>query len=161
MAIIYKATRVGQFGKPFTLYKFRTMVKNADKLGGSSTSDTDPRITWWGKILRKTKLDELPQLANWIKGDVALIGWRPESPEYAGTILPDVLATRPGIIGYATLYDIDEGAELAGKEDPDKYYAEVILPRKRELELWYVRNRSWSLDLWIIWETFRKLILRK
>lgn len=161
MSILYIAARVGQNGKIFKLLKFRTMVLNADKIGGSSTADDDPRITWWGRILRKTKLDELPQIVNVLKGDMALIGWRPESPEYLDTIPPEVLATKPGIIGYATLFDIDEGAELAGKVDPDKYYAEVILPKKREHELWYVRNRSLSLDLWIIWATFKKLILRK
>ena len=137
------------------------MVEFADKIGGSSSGDNDVRITRVGRILRKTKLDEIPQIINWIKGDVALVGWRPEAPEYSHTIPEEVLQTKPGIIGWATLSDMDEGAELAGKENPDKYYEEVILPRKRELELWYVRNKSFWFDIKIVALTTWKLISRR
>jgi len=160
MSIFYKSRRIGKNGKTFDLWKFRTMLPNADQIGGSSTADDDPRITRIGRILRKTKLDELPQLWNWLKGDVALIGWRPEALEYLSTIPPEVLATKCGIIGLATLEDIDEGATLKGKEDPDKYYAEVILPKKRELELFYVRNKSFILDCRILAQTLCRIITR-
>lgn len=131
-----------------------------DTSGPSSSGDDDPRITKIGKFLRKTKLDELPQIYNVIKGDMALIGWRPEDPKYLSTIHPEVLETKPGIIGWATLTDIDEGAALKGSENPDKDYEEKILPKKREAELWYVRNKSLSLDLKIIFKTFRALLGR-
>lgn len=160
MSILYRATRVGQFGEPFTLYKFRTMVEDADKIGGSSTSDTDPRITWWGKILRKTKLDELPQLLNVLNGDMAFIGWRPEALEYLDTFPLEVLLTKPGIIGYATLQDMDEGAFLKDFPDPDAAYRDLILPLKRTNELWYVRNKCLYLDLYIIFATIKKMIFR-
>lgn len=158
MSLLYKAQRIGQHGKTFTLYKFRTMVKNAHLLGGSSTSDDDPRITKIGKILRKTKLDELPQIINILNGSMSLIGWRPESPEYLHTIPDEVLATKPGIIGWATLHDIDEGAVLKGQADPDKYYEEVILPEKRKNELWYVRNKSLLLDIKIVLLTIKGIL---
>lgn len=158
--MLYRAKRIGKNGEVFTLYKFRTMVKDADKIGGSSTADDDPRITKIGKFLRKTKLDELPQLWNWLRGDINLIGWRPEAPEYLNTIPEEILETKPGIIGWATLWDIDEGKMLKGKGNPDKYYEKYILPKKRELDLWYVRNKSLKLDIKIIWLTIKKLLLR-
>ena len=149
---------MGKNGRIFQILKIRTMVEGADKIGGSSTADDDPRITKIGRILRKTKLDELPQLWNLLKGDIVLIGWRPEVPEYLNTIPLEVLATKPGIIGLATLYDIDEGAILKGSKNPDKDYEDKILPQKRKLELYYVRNKSLKLDLFIIWQTFKKLL---
>lgn len=158
MPIIYRAKRVGQYGRIFSLFKIRTMVINASEIGGSSTSEDDPRITGIGKILRRYKLDELPQLANLLRGDVKFIGWRPESPEYFDTIPREVIETKPGIIGLATLWDIDEGAILKGKENPDEYYKDYILPKKRELELYYVRNKNWKLDLKIILWTLLKLL---
>src|SRR5690348_16433282 len=97
--MLYKAVRIGKSGKQFLMLKFRTMVKNADKIGGSTTADSDPRITRIGRILRKTKLDELPQIINVMRGEMSLIGWRPEAPEYLSTLPPLVLATKPGIIG--------------------------------------------------------------
>jgi lipopolysaccharide/colanic/teichoic acid biosynthesis glycosyltransferase len=158
MEIFYKAQRIGQFGKPFTMYKFRTMVKNADKIGGSSTSDDDPRITRLGKFLRKTKLDELPQFINVFKGDMNLIGWRPEALEYLNTFRSEILETKPGIIGLATLWDSDEGAMLAGSLDPDREYVDNILPKKRELEYYYVINKSIWLDLQIVLGFIKKLL---
>ena len=160
MIIFYKSKRVGKDGKLFDLYKFRTMVPNADQIGGSSTADDDPRVTRIGRILRKTKLDELPNLWSVVIGDMAIFGARPEVPEYLSTIHPEVLCHKPGILNYATLWNIDEGATLKGKEDPDKYYAEVILPRKRELELFYVRNKSLKLDLEILTKTIWRIITR-
>lgn len=161
MSILYKAKRIGRFGKIFLMYKFRTMCENADKIGGSSTADDDPRITKIGKILRKTKIDELPQIINLIKGDMALIGWRPESPEYLNTIPKEVLDSKPGIFSLATLQDIDEGAILNGQPNPDKYYEEIILPKKRKDELFYVRNKSFILDLKILTSILWRILIRK
>lgn len=161
MSIFYKSQRIGKNGKLFTLYKFRTMVENADKIGPSSTSDDDQRITKIGKLLRKTKLDELPQLFNWLKGDMALIGWRPEVPKYLSTFPDEVLGTKPGIIGLATLWDIDEGSTLAGSTDPDRDYEERIMPKKRELELYYVRNRSFALDMKILTQTLWRILTKQ
>jgi lipopolysaccharide/colanic/teichoic acid biosynthesis glycosyltransferase len=158
MSILYKSARLGKDGRVFQLLKFRTMVKNADRIGGSSTADDDPRITKIGKLLRKTKLDELPQIINLLKGDMTLIGWRPEVPQYKDTIHPEVLATKPGIIGLATLWDFDEGARLKGSSDPDRDYELLIMPMKRELELEYVRRKSFKLDCWVIWRTFLGLL---
>lgn len=141
------------------MYKFRTMVKNADKIGGSSTSDDDPRITLIGKFLRKTKLDELPQLINVFKGDMAIVGWRPEALEYLSTYdFTGILTTKPGIIGLATIWDSDEGALLAGSADPDKEYLEKILPMKRKLEQYYVQHRSFIFDIKIFLDTFLKIL---
>lgn len=167
MSIIYKSERIGLHGKPFKLFKFRTMIEGADKLGGSSTSADDPRLTKIGKFLRKWKIDESLQFFNILKGDMKIIGWRPEAPEYLHTISKEILDTKPGIIGLATLWDIDEGEVLKGKEDPDKYYEENILPLKRKLDTYYIRNKSLSLDIKIIIATIlglcriRKHILLK
>ena len=158
MKIIYRSDRIGKNGRLFSMYKLRTMVNNADKIGGSSTADNDPRITKIGKYLRKYKLDELPQLINVLKGDCTLVGWRPEVPEYLDTIHEEVLATKPGLTGLATLHDYDEGKILSHANDPDDYYRKKILPKKRELELYYVRHKSFKLDMKILIHTFLKLI---
>ena len=158
MSIIYKSRRIGKDGKLFYIYKFRTMIENADQMGGSSTADDDPRITKMGRFLRRWRLDELPQIWNLLKGDIVLIGWRPEVPEYLDTIPKEVLATKPGIIGLATLWDIDEGRTLKGSKDPDKEYEEKIMPTKRKLELYYVKNRTLGLNIKILWQTFLKLV---
>ena len=155
MSIIYKAQRIGKNGKVFTCYKFKTL---REEPGPSSSGDDDPRITKIGRILRKTKIDELPQIINIFKGEMTLIGWRPEDPKYLNTIHPEVLATKPGIIGWATLSDMDEGGILRGSLDPDKDYEEKILPKKRELEIWYVRNKSLKLDILIFVKTIRALL---
>ena len=157
---IFKDKRIGQYGKIFTLYKIRTMVPNASSMGGSSTASNDVRITRMGRLLRRFKLDEIPQVYNWIKGDITLIGWRPESPEYKDTFPKEVLATKPGLIGLATLWDIDEGERLKGQKDPDKFYVDNILPQKRKLEVYYVHNKSFLLDLKIICLTIKRLLIK-
>ncbi len=153
--MIYKSRRIGQYGKIFTLYKFKTM---RDGPGPSSTSNNDPRITRVGKFLRRSKLDELPQLINWLKGDIKLIGWRPEDPRYLNTFNETILATKPGLIGLATLWDIDEGAMLADSQDPDLDYEQKILPNKRALETFYAEHKNWKLDLWILKQTILTLL---
>jgi len=136
------------------------MIVDADKTGISSTADDDPRITKLGRILRKTKLDELPQVINLLRGEMALIGWRPEHPKFLHTIPKEVLETKPGIIGLATLEDMDEGKTLEGSKDPDSDYVKYILPKKRELELYYVQNKSLWLNLKIIFLTTYRLLKR-
>jgi len=136
------------------------MVYNADKIGGSSTSNDDPRITRVGIFLRKWKLDELPQLWNILKGDMSFVGWRPEVPQYLDTIPKEVLVTKPGLTGLSSLWDFDEGAILEGSKNPDKDYEEKILPKKRELDLFYVRNRSLWLDVKIIIKTILRFVGR-
>jgi lipopolysaccharide/colanic/teichoic acid biosynthesis glycosyltransferase len=145
------------------MIKFRTMVMNADKIGGSSTADDDPRITKIGKILRKYKLDELPQLINVMRGEMSLVGPRPEVPFYVNLFTDEekeILRVRPGITDWASVWNSDEGALLAGSPDPDKTYMECIRPEKIRLQLKYVREASLWNDIVIISQTFLKVIKR-
>lgn len=151
--IFYRGERVGLHGSIFRIYKFRTMVIDAEKLGGSSTSDDDPRITEIGKTLRKYKLDELPQLFNVLTGEMSLVGPRPEIKRYTDLYTEEqkaIFTVRPGITDWASLWNSDEGAILAGAEDPDKAFEELIQPTKLKLQLKYVRERSFWVDLKII-----------
>lgn len=151
--VFYRGVRVGLHGKSFRIYKFRTMVVDAEKLGGSSTSDDDKRITRIGKFLRKYKLDELPQLINVLTGDMSLVGPRPEVKKFTDMYTDEekvILTVRPGITDWASLWNSDEGAVLAGAEDPDKAYEELIRPTKLKFQLKYVRERSFWIDLKII-----------
>lgn len=162
--VFYKGKRVGHLGKVFYIYKFRSMVVNAEKIGGSNTSDRDPRITKIGIFLRKTKLDELPQLVNVLKGEMSFVGPRPEVEKYVSTyteIEKNVLTVKPGITDWATLWDNDEGALLAKYDDPDKAYVEIILPRKLKLQCDYVKNNNFLIDLKILWLTLKTLFNRK
>jgi len=151
--VFYRGARVGFHGRVFHILKFRTMVLDAEKLGGSSTSDDDPRITKIGKILRKYKLDELPQLFNVLTGEMSLVGPRPEIKRYTDLYTEEqkaIFTVRPGITDWASLWNSDEGAVLAGAEDPDKTFEELIQPTKLKLQLKYVRERSFWVDLKII-----------
>ena len=143
--VFYRGVRVGRFGKPFRIFKFRTMVVNAEKLGGPSTADDDPRITKVGKFIRKFKLDELPQLINVLKGEMSIVGPRPEVQMYVDMFTEEekaILSVRPGITDWASIWNPDEGAILAGSPDPEKTYMEKIRPEKIRLQLKYVRERS-------------------
>jgi len=158
--VFYRGVRVGLHGKPFLIYKFRTMVVNADKIGGPSTADDDPRITGVGKFLRKNKLDELPQLINVFKGEMSIVGPRPEVKQYVDMFSEDekaILTVRPGITDWASIWNSDEGAVLAGSADAEKAYMEKIRPEKIRLQLKYVREHSLWVDLKIIFETIRTL----
>ena len=153
---LYRARRVGAGGRHFQMLKFRTMIAGADTVGGPSTPDGDPRITRIGRYLRTHKLDELPQLFNVLKGDMSLVGPRPEVPQYVAMLTQherQILDVRPGITDLATLWNPDEGAVLAGADDPERAYLEVIRPRKIQLQLEYVRSRNCLSDLRIIWQT--------
>lgn len=154
--VFYRGVRVGRFGKPFRIFKFRTMVADAETRGPSSTKDDDPRITRVGSWLRKHKLDELPQLANVLRGEMSFVGPRPQVPWAVELYTEEekaLLTVRPGITDYASLRFRHEGAILRGSIDPDRDYVERIHPEKVRLGLEYVRTRSMWTDLWIIWLT--------
>lgn len=160
----YRGKRAGRRGKIFKMYKFRTMVVDADRLGGSCTAEGDARITRSGYWLRKFKLDELPQLFNVLVGDMSLVGPRPEVQEYVQLFTPEeraILSVRPGITDWASLWDRDEAQALAGHSDPERAYLELIRPEKIRLQLEYVRRRSFATDLSILFATLRILVLRR
>ena len=159
--IFYRGERVGLRGKPFRIYKFRTMVVNAEKIGPASTSDDDPRITKIGRFLRKYKLDELPQLINVLKGEMSFVGPRPEVPSEVATYNEEerkILSVRPGITDWASLTYHNEGEILKGAEDPHQAYREKIRPGKIKLAIKYVDKQSFFIDLRIIMDTLRTLI---
>jgi lipopolysaccharide/colanic/teichoic acid biosynthesis glycosyltransferase len=148
--IFYRGVRVGLHGKMFRTYKFRTMVVDAEKIGGPSTADGDPRITRVGRYLRKYKLDELPELINVLWGDMSFVGPRPEVPQEVELYSEEeraLLTVLPGITDYASIKFNNEGEILAGSDDPHQAYREMIRPRKIELGLEYVRNHSFWVDL--------------
>jgi lipopolysaccharide/colanic/teichoic acid biosynthesis glycosyltransferase len=153
--VFYRATRVGKDDALFQLYKFRSMVSGADKLGPGITTSQDSRITNVGRFLRKTKLDELPQLINVLKGDMSLVGPRPEDPRYVVHYTPaqrQVLRVRPGITSPASLRYRDESSLLAG-QDWERVYVEQIMPHKLAIELDYLAGRSLFTDLGLIAQT--------
>jgi lipopolysaccharide/colanic/teichoic acid biosynthesis glycosyltransferase len=159
--VFYRGERVGRYGKLFRIFKFRTMVSNAEKIGGSSTSNDDHRITAIGKTLRKYKLDEFPQFINVFLGQMSLVGPRPEVKKFVDIYTSQeraILSVRPGITDWASIWNSDEGAILAGAEDPDKAYMELIRPEKIRLQLKYVENRSFLIDLKILFQTVTKLL---
>jgi lipopolysaccharide/colanic/teichoic acid biosynthesis glycosyltransferase len=162
--VFYRGERVGLHGIPFRIFKFRTMVVNAEKLGGSSTPDDDPRITSIGRKLRKYKLDELPQLFNVFLGQMSLVGPRPEVKYYTDMFTAEeqaILSVRPGITDWASIWNPDEGSILAGAEDPDQAYLELIRPTKLKLQQRYARKLSLLTDLKIIFLTLLALIRPK
>jgi len=153
--IFYEQIRVGQFGKPFRIWKFRSMVIDADKLGPYITKDKDPRITRLGRFLRKTKLDELPQLWNVLVGEMSLVGPRPEVPRYVALYSPEqreVLNWKPGITDLATMLFRDEETLLHGAE-AEQFYIQHCLPKKIELNRKYAARASVSQDIRIILQT--------
>ena len=161
--VFYRGVRIGQHGKPFRIFKFRTMVMDAEQRGGPSTADDDPRITRIGKILRKYKLDELPQLINVLKGEMSIVGPRPEVKQYVDMYTDDektILRLKPGITDWASIWNPDEGALLAGHPDPEKAYLEKIRPEKIRLQLVYVKQHSFLTDLEIILKTLLALVGR-
>lgn len=162
-SVFYRGVRVGRYGKFFRIYKFRTMVVNADKIGGPSTADDDPRITRVGRFMRRYKLDEIPQLINVLRGEMSFVGSRPEVPFYVNMFSEEekkILTVKPGITDWASLWNSDEGAILAGSKDPEKAYMEKIRPEKIRLQLKYVREQYFWADMRIIFLTLLKLIKR-
>jgi lipopolysaccharide/colanic/teichoic acid biosynthesis glycosyltransferase len=158
--VLYRGVRVGRYGRQFRILKFRSMVVNAEKLGGSATANDDARLTRAGRLLRKYKLDELPQLINVLVGDMSLVGPRPEVPKYVAMYSEQeqaILSVRPGITDWASIWNADEGSVLAGSPDPERTYEQVIRPTKLQLQLFYVRNRSLTVDLRILTFTVLRL----
>lgn len=161
--VFYCGKRVGQGGRLFEMFKFRTMVVNADKIGGLSSSDGDPRITPLGRFLRKFKLDELPQLINVFLGQMSFVGPRPEVPYYVSLFSEEekkILSVKPGITDWASLWNNDEGALLAGRPDPEAYYRDHIRPEKIRLQLVYVRSASFFTDMRILFQTLQMVMHR-
>jgi transketolase len=162
--ILYVGTRMGRFGKPFRLYKFRTMVVNAEQIGGPSTSEDDPRVTKIGRLLRKYKLDELPQLINVLKSEMSLVGPRPEVVSEVELYTSEerrLLSVLPGITDWASVLYHNEGEILRGAADPHEAYRRLIRPGKIRLGLEYVRTHSFSVDLRILAATLRTLVSRR
>ncbi|MEP7175161.1 MAG: sugar transferase [Gemmatimonadales bacterium] len=154
--VLFRQVRVGRRFRRFRILKFRTMVADADARGGVLTLAGDPRITRAGRLLRRLKLDELPQLFNVVAGDMSLVGPRPEVPEYVERFraeFAEVLAIRPGLTDLASLKYRDEAAVLATAADPDAEYVRVILPDKLRLAREYAGRASLRLDLSIILRT--------
>ncbi len=160
--VFYRGVRIGRFGKPFRIFKFRTMVMNADKIGGPATPDGDQRVTRMGAFLRNYKLDELPQLLNVLKGEMSLVGPRPEHDFYFQYYSKEekdaVLSVRPGMTDYGSLHFHDEGKLIVGA-DPSAVYIQNIKPEKVRLQLKYIRNQSLMRDVQIIFGTIA-IILR-
>jgi lipopolysaccharide/colanic/teichoic acid biosynthesis glycosyltransferase len=158
--VFYRQERVGQGGRPFTIVKFRSMVVDADRRGLGLTSAGDPRVTRCGAVLRRLKIDELPQLWNVLKGDMSLVGPRPELPVYVANYDSRqrvVLTVRPGITDTASIAFRWEEDLLAQRSNPEQFYKEDILPRKLALNLEYVANISLKYDLLLIVRTVSSL----
>jgi len=158
--VFYKGTRAGKNKKNFKIFKFRTMVTNAENIGGPSTALNDFRLTKIGRFLRKYKLDELPQFINIIKGEMSLVGPRPQVIYYTNQYKGDykmILSVKPGLTDFATLYFLDMDKVL-GSENVDKKYATEIEPIKNSLRLKYVKEKNFLLDIRILVETAFSLI---
>lgn len=159
--VFYRGVRSGKGGISFRIFKFRTMVVDAEKIGGPSTSSDDPRVTPIGAFLRRYKLDELPQLLNVLGGDMSFVGPRPEVPsevELYDESARRLLTVRPGITDYASIRFRNEGEILKGHADPHKAYKELIQPEKIRLGLQYVDNHDLATDLKIILSTIKVVV---
>jgi lipopolysaccharide/colanic/teichoic acid biosynthesis glycosyltransferase len=162
--VFFRQQRVGRHGKLFRIHKFRSMVADAPARGPEVTVGRDARITRIGHLLRDHRLDELAQLIDVVKGDMSLVGPRPEVPRYVAHYPPglreQVLAVRPGITDPASLEHLDEAAMLAGAADPEREYIERILPRKLALQAAYAARATLRSDLGVILRTLRLLVAR-
>ena len=162
--IFYRQKRIGLGGREFDILKFRTMRTGADKLGLLTVGDRDPRVTWIGYYLRKSKLDELPQLINVFKGEMSLVGPRPEVSKYVNLYSEEdreVLSIKPGITDYASIYFRNENEILKGATDPEKKYIEEIMPLKLSLNKKYIAEKGVFTDLKIIFMTFASIFKEK
>ena len=159
--VFYRGERIGRNGKTFRIFKFRTMVPNAEGIGGSSTAGDDPRLTKIGNFLKKYQLDELPQLINVLKGEMSFVGPRPEVRMYVDMLSEEerkkIFSIRPGMTDLASLWNFHEGEVLRDSPDPEKTYLEKIRPKKIELQLKYVKEYSFWLDIKLILKTIAKI----
>ncbi|MFA6028804.1 MAG: sugar transferase [Elusimicrobiota bacterium] len=161
--ILFIQERMGRHGKPFRIMKFRTMISNADSPGLSLTPFKDPRITTFGRFLRYTKADELPQLFNVLRGEMSLVGPRPELPRFTTHYSSEekrILSIRPGMTDWASLKYIDEDRLLADAADVEAMYLKTIMPDKLKINLEYLKNRTMLLDLQILLHTGLRLFAR-
>jgi lipopolysaccharide/colanic/teichoic acid biosynthesis glycosyltransferase len=162
--IFFRQTRVGQAGKLFRIHKFRTMVVNAEAQGLKITVGQDKRVTAIGKILRKTKLDELPQLLDVVGGSMSLVGPRPEVPEYVKYYPQEtkniIFSIKPGITDWASIKMIDENEILAQSSNHEDCYIKQILPLKLSYAVEYVQKRTLLLDIYLICLTIKKIFTR-
>lgn len=161
--VFYKQTRIGKSGNEFEIYKFRKMRADTGDQGLKITTTNDARMTNFGKLLKKYKIDELPQLWNVFRGEMSFVGPRPETPNYVelyDVSQREVLKIKPGITDYASLEYINEGDLLEKASDPDKFYIETLIPKKIDYNLQYIKDMSIKTDLKIIfltlWETLRQ-----
>ena len=155
--VFFRQVRVGLNGREFRIFKFRTMVTDAEQRGSQVTSGNDTRITGAGRVLRKYKLDELPQLFNVLLGDMSLVGPRPEVPKFVRFYTQEqrqVLRVRPGITGVSQLEFRHEEELLAGQEDVEGFYIAAVMPAKLRLDLRYVQNNTFGNDLNLLFRTF-------
>ena len=159
--VFFRQTRMGMRFRPFQILKFRTMVQDSSTRGQSITVGDDPRITRVGWFLRKTKIDELPQLINVLRGEMTFVGPRPEVPQYVELFRHDyeeILKIRPGITDLASIKYRDEAALLGQSKNPEEEYVTRVLPDKISLGKEYIRCSSLAFDLRLIFRTFLKLI---
>ena len=159
--VLFKQERVGKNGKTFKIWKFRSMVVDAEAKGRQITTDGDNRITKVGKFIRKTKIDELPQLFNVLSGKMSFVGPRPEVPRYVALYTEEqrkVLTVKPGITDLASIEYRNENDLLKEAEDPDKKYIEEIMPAKLELNLKYIEKAGFFYDIGLIFKTVFKVI---
>lgn len=162
-SVFFRQERIGRGGRPFRMWKFRTMIPYASALGPSLTAAGDSRITRIGGWLRAHKLDELPQLFNVVAGEMTLVGPRPEVPKYVDMYTPDqrsVLNLEPGITDRASIMFADESALLALQEDPENYYIEKVIPEKIRINLEYAGRATAFSDLGIVLETIGYVVPR-
>ncbi len=159
--VFYRQQRIGKGGVPFRLYKFRTMRSDADNKSKITIGDRDPRVTRVGFFIRKYKLDELPQLLNILKGDMSVVGPRPEVEQYVKLYTTEqrkVLSVKPGLTDYASLEYVNESELLSKSSDPHRTYVEEIMPDKLRLNLKYINNQGFLLDIKLILDTIFKII---
>ncbi len=158
--VFYRGVRSGKGGVPFRIYKFRTMVVDAEKMGGPSTALNDPRLTKIGKFLRKYKIDELPQLFNVLKGEMSIVGPRPQVEKYTRLYNEEekiILCVRPGLSDYASIEFINLD-QLLGDDEVDERYLKEIEPRKNKLRMKYAKEHSFSVDNEIIYMTLMQIL---
>ncbi len=161
--VFYRQTRVGRDNRDFRLFKFRSMRPDSDKLGLITVGGRDPRVTRSGYYIRKYKLDEFPQLINVFKGDMSLVGPRPEVRKYVDMYTPDqmrVLSVRPGITSLASIRYRNENDILAASDDPDRTYIEQVMPDKLAIDLEYVDRATLWNDIKLIFSTFKEIIVK-
>ena len=159
--VFYVQKRVGKNNRDFNLYKFRTMRPDSDSKGLLTVGARDSRITRVGYFLRKYKIDEFPQLLNILKGDMSIVGPRPEVRKYVDLYTPEqmrVLTVRPGLTDYASIRYVNENEVLAASDDPERTYIEEVMPAKLALNLQYIENQSLKEDFKLIFKTFTAIL---